>query len=75
VIECYTDHYLPILGDWNHIPIMRKVNLTRYDGYKECRGVINGVVVRIPLRRVYKDSDKGRLKKSELMSLLYTEVI
>jgi hypothetical protein len=75
MIEAYTDHYLPILGDWNHIPIMRKVSLTRYDGHKECRGVINGVIVRLPLRRVYKDAEKSRLKKSELMSLLYTEVI
>jgi len=75
LIEAYTDHYLPILGDWLKIPTMRKVTLTRYDGHKECRGVIDGVVVRLPLNRIYRSPEKGKFRKSELMKLLYTEVI
>ena len=75
MIEAYTDQYLPVLGDWLKVPVMRKVTLTRYDGNKECRGVIDGVVVRLPLNRIYKNPEKGKFRKSEFMSLLYTEVI
>lgn len=49
--------------------------LTRYDGHKECRGVIDGVVVRIPVIHIYHNPEKRRFRKSELMRLLYTEVI
>jgi hypothetical protein len=75
MIEAYTDHYLPVLGDWLKVPVMRKVTLTRYDGNKECRGVIDGVVVRLPIARIYHNPEKRRFRKSELMKLLYTEVI
>lgn len=75
MVEAYTDHYLPILGDWLKVPTMRKVALTRYDGHKELRGVIDGVVVRLPIARVYRNPEKRKFRKSELMQLLYTEVI
>lgn len=76
MIEAYTDHYLPILGDWQKVPVMRKVMLTRYDGNKECRGVSSdGTVIRIPINRIYKNPEKGKFRKSEFMKLLYTEVI
>jgi hypothetical protein len=75
MLEAYTDHYLPILGDWMKVPVMRKVTLTRYDGRKELRGVIDGVVVRLPASRVYRSPEKGKFRKSELMRLLYTEVV
>lgn len=75
MLEAYTDHYLPILGDWQKIPTMRKVRLTRYDGDKELRGVIDGVVVKLPRSRVYRNPEKGRFRRSELMTLVYTEVV
>jgi hypothetical protein len=53
---------------------MRPIVLTRYDGNRTLHGVIDGVVLKLPMNRVYSSPDRQKFKRRELLKLLYTEV-
>lgn len=72
VVNAYTDIYHPILGDWNGKPILRPVTLTFYDGNKTARGVIDGTVMIIPIKRIYRDRNRSKMKPKYLSEILET---
>jgi hypothetical protein len=75
-VQAFTDQYFVELGDFGRDhPPMRPIVLTRYDGAKTLHGVIDGVVLKLPLKRVYSSPDRQKFKRSQLMALTYVEVV